>query len=238
VLFRSGSGGGSSAGAAGGGGGGGGVRAFPWVYTFRSSLGYAEDSIVRHMQPPSSAALELHRLSSFSIRLVHTPNRAVHVYAAQPKEETGKKKSAGGGGDAEGGGGRGVARMRFFVRCVVRQAARIPTLDSVYEQYPGPERMFVECLDALSVAMGDGALKDTTLPVGNNHIFLNLSPVVTSVRPEYIEAVIKILARRYADRLRRLRVSQVEFRIVVQQIGNLACSEQSCGPWLHGGAGA
>lgn len=190
---------------------------FPWIYTFRAVVGYAEDSIVRHIEPPSSANLELKRLANFKVRLVPTPNPIVHVYAAQPREEAvaSAKPAAAAGGDGEGGaGGRGSTRMRYFVRAIVRQTARIPTLDSVYEQYPGPERMFVECLDALNLAMGD-ALADTTLPVGNNHIFLNVLPVA-NVAPEYIETVVKILAKRYADRLRRLRVSQVEFKINVQ----------------------
>ncbi len=197
-----------------------GAPGWPYLYTFRASLNYSEDSIVRHIEPPSSAHLELTRLSNFKIRLVPTPNRVVHVYAAEPQTPAGAAGKAGGAGAAAAagagageGGGRGQSRMRFFVRAIVRQTARIPTLDSVYEQYPGPERMFVECLDALSVAMGD-ALQDTNLPVGNNHIFLNVLPVA-NVRPEYVEQVTKILARRYADRLRRLRVSQVEFKIHV-----------------------
>lgn len=184
---------------------------FPWIYTFRSVLGYGEDSIVRHIEPPASANLELKRLSNFKVRLVPTPNRVVHVYAAQPRDGEGAKPSS---AEESSSSNRGAVRLRYFVRAIVRQTARIPTLDSVYEQYPGPERMFVECLDALNLAMGD-ALADTNIPVGNNHVFLNVLPVA-NVGPEYIETVIKILARRYADRLRRLRVSQVEFKINVQ----------------------
>jgi acetyl-CoA carboxylase carboxyltransferase component/biotin carboxyl carrier protein len=183
--------------------------AFPWIYTFRSGLAYSEDSIVRHIEPPSSAHLELARLANFKVRQVPTPNRSVHVYAAEPRPEL---LSAAGSGAAAGG-----ARLRYFVRAIVRQTTRLPTLGSVYEQYPGPERMFVECLDALSIAMGD-ALQDTASPVGNNHIFLNVLPVAR-VRPEYVEAVTKILARRYGERLRRLRVGQVEFRITVSADG-------------------
>jgi hypothetical protein len=69
------------------------------------------------------------------------------------------------------------------------------------------QRMFVEGLNALNIAMGD-ALKDVSLPVGNNHVFLNVIPPV-EVDPNYVDACLKNLARRYSDRLRRLRVSQV-----------------------------
>lgn len=178
------------------------AHGLPWIYTFRSALGYKEDNIVRHIEPPASANLELKRLSNFRVRLVPTPNKVVHVYAAHARNST---ESAG-----------GSVPVRYFVRAIVRQTTRVPTLDSVYEQYPGPERVFVECLDALNIAMADAMLSsDNALPVGNNHIFLNVLPVAT-VPPEYIETVIKILAKRYADRLRTLRVSQVEFKIIVQ----------------------
>ncbi len=73
------------------------------------------------------------------------------------------------------------------------------------------QRMFVEGLNALNIAMGD-ALKDVSLPVGNNHVFLNVIPPV-EVDPNYVDACLKNLARRYSDRLRRLRVSQVLARI-------------------------
>ncbi len=75
------------------------------------------------------------------------------------------------------------------------------------------QRMFVEGLNALNIAMGD-ALKDVSLPVGNNHVFLNVIPPV-EVDPNYVDACLKNLARRYSDRLRRLRVSQVLARIRV-----------------------
>jgi hypothetical protein len=75
----------------------------PWVYTFRASTGFTEDAIVRHIEPPSSAALELHRLSNFRIRLVPTPNRVVHVYAAEPRTA-----AAAAGGSGEGSSGSGA----------------------------------------------------------------------------------------------------------------------------------
>ena len=174
---------------------------FPWIYTFRATLGYNEDSFVRHIEPPASAALELKRLSNFRVRLMPTANRIVHVYSAETLTNDASEARQPG------------EKKRYFVRAIVRQMARVTSVNNAYEQYPGPERMFVECLDALNLAMGD-ALADTTLPVGNNHIFLNVIPVVVQ-SPEYVEQVIKLLAKRYGDRLRRLRVNQVEFRVLL-----------------------
>ena len=144
---------------------------------------------------------------------IPTPNLSIHVYEAVPRREALDKARAIADGGA-GGAGRNLehvhksqakppaapprrrqpARKRFFVRAIVLQTDRIASVKDVYEQYPGAERMFVEALNALNVAMGD-ALLDTSHTVGNNHIFLNVVPVAR-VNPAYIEAVIQRLAKR------------------------------------------
>ena len=42
---------------------------------------------MRHIEPTHAGHLELRRLSNFVVRLVPTPNPAVHVYEATPKKE-------------------------------------------------------------------------------------------------------------------------------------------------------
>ena len=59
----------------------------PSIHTYRCTAGFVEDSIVRHIEPTHAGHLELRRLSNFVIRLVPTPNPAVHVYEATPKHE-------------------------------------------------------------------------------------------------------------------------------------------------------
>ena len=202
------------------------AASFSRVYTFRHSMDFNEDTIVRHMEPPLAGHLELKRLGNFRIRQMPTPNLSIHVYEAVPRREALEAAEQALSG-VKGGGGRHLehtpaatrrrrqkTRKRFFVRAIVLQTDRIESVRDVYEQYPGAEGMFVEALNALNVAMGD-ALLDTTHTVGNNHIFLNVVPV-TRVDPTYVEAVIQRLAKRYSDRLRRLRVSQVEFKIHAQ----------------------
>jgi biotin carboxylase len=73
------------------------AHGLPWIYTFRSALGYKEDNIVRHIEPPASANLELKRLSNFRVRLVPTPNKVVHVYAAHARGSDAGGAAAGGG---------------------------------------------------------------------------------------------------------------------------------------------
>ena len=176
---------------------------FPRIYTLRAAEEFCEDSTVRHIEPPMSGYLELRRLRNFKVKLVPTPNRSIHVYEAVPKPDRC-------GGELV----RGVPRKRYFVRAIVRNTARLSTVSTVEEQFPGPERMFVDALDALDIAMGD-SLQNTRTPVGGNHIFLNVLPTA-QVHPEYIESVIRRLAKRYSERLRRSRVSQVEFKVNAQ----------------------
>lgn len=46
------------------------TAAFSRVYTFRHSMDFNEDTIVRHMEPPLAGHLELKRLANFKIRQV------------------------------------------------------------------------------------------------------------------------------------------------------------------------
>ena len=80
------------------------------------------------------------------------------------------------------------------------------------DAYPGPEARFVDCLDALEVAIQS---QDGSSSNYGNYIFLNcLQDIV--MKPEYFEAIISNVYNRYADRIRRLRVSEVEFRLTAR----------------------
>ena len=109
-------------------------------------------------------------------------------------------------------------RTRFFVRSLVRNIRGIPTFyysgskKQQLDAYPGPEARFVDCLDALEVAIQS---QDGSSSNCGNYIFLNcLQDIV--MKPEYFEAIISNVYNRYADRIRRLRVSEVEFRLAAQ----------------------
>ena len=183
---------------------------FPAVFTLRARKGFTEDSIVRHIEPPMSGFLELNRLENFRIRIIHTPNRSVHVYEAVAHRDEAASKAA-----AKAGKRASRPRKRYFVRGIVRHTERLSSAESAASMFPGPERVFVEALNALAISIGERALADTSNPVGNNHIFLNVVPVA-SITPEFVEMVIQKLARLYAKKLRHLRVSTVEFKISLQ----------------------
>tara|TARA_B110000208_G_C11639624_1_gene383958 strand:+ start:52 stop:885 length:834 start_codon:yes stop_codon:yes gene_type:complete len=155
-------------------------------YTFRHVLEFAEDNIMRNLEPPLAVNLELGRMSNFEITAVQTPNRHVHVYEAQPKIAS-----------------RTKAR-RLFARAAVFSIEMLNGAGSV-ERHPFPERMFVEALDALEVALGSRSSRGYV----GNHIFLN---VLAEIEDEALDAAmfaeaVKVGYRRYMARLIQLRVA-------------------------------
>ena len=111
----------------------------PSIHTFRAASSFNEDSIVRHIEPTHAGHLELRRMSNFRIRLVPTPNPAVHVYEAVPKTTEASPQSPLKAGKPLTAKEKGEQRKRFFVRALVRQTDRIQSIGDLYDQFPGPE---------------------------------------------------------------------------------------------------
>jgi len=134
----------------------------------------------------------------------------VHLFAAFPIKDD--RKVAPGQYDGR----------RFFARVIVRHvdsglitprddfklgiAMHSISLDDL-DAHPETEVAFVEALNSLEVAIGSESSKWR-----HNSIFLNVL-VEAAVDLRYIEAVIRMLAKRYAEKIRRLQVDSVEFVI-------------------------
>jgi len=166
-------------------------------FTFRSSSGFGEDRLVRNIETPLAFQLDLQRLANFNIQLVpvvkNSGAQTVHVYLATPKN-TGSKKSTG---------------ARFFVRALVRQAAKVKQDVGEFDAYPGPERVFVQALTALEAVQD----KIDVPKARKNHIFMNVLSDSADINPEYVEGIIRTLHRRYAKRLIAQNVVEFEIRV-------------------------
>lgn len=82
--------------------------------------------------------------------------------------------------------------------------------------YPEPERVFVEGLNALEIAMeARKRVNPSATAALGNHIFLNILPQGV-VGPKGVKKVLKDLSKKYEDRLRRLNVTTVELRMNAQ----------------------
>jgi len=217
---------------------------YPAFFTFRARLGYDEDTLVRHIEPITAAQLDLERLSNFDLAHITTTNRSIHLFAAYPAKETGKgvalhgataavRLGAAAGSNQPTASTTAYDGRRFFIRTLVRKldgstlftggassGAGFPTrptspgsyTDAELDAYPETEFAFVEALNALEIAMHGDASRS---PFKLNSIFLNVL-VEAAIDATYVEAVIRLMARRYASKIKRLYVSVVEFTICIK----------------------
>jgi acetyl-CoA carboxylase / biotin carboxylase 1 len=157
---------------------------YPGYYTFRGPA-YIEDDSIRHIEPSLAFQLELSRLSKFKIKPVFTENKSIHVYEAI---------------------GKGVETdKRYFTRAVIRPGRlrdEIPTAEYLTSE---ADRMINDIFDALQI-------------IGNNnsdlnHMFLNFTPVF-QLQPSEVEHSLQGFLDRFGARGWRLRVAQVEIRII------------------------
>ncbi|RKO93138.1 acetyl-CoA carboxylase [Blyttiomyces helicus] len=160
---------------------------FPRYFTFKETLGYTEDEIIRHIEPATTHQLELHRLAHYQVRPCFVDNRRLHVYHA-----VGKKNPA----DA-----------RFFVRAVVKpgRGANPPVAASHDFFLSEGDRILTDILDALEIVAP--AYPNTDC----NHLFIHFVPPV-DLALETIEAAIQASIARHGARLWKLRVTTAEIR--------------------------
>jgi acetyl-CoA carboxylase/biotin carboxylase 1 len=157
---------------------------YPAYFTFRGP-DYAEDDSIRHSEPALAFQLELSRLSKFNIKPVFTENKNIHVYE---------------------GIGKSVEKdKRYFTRAVIRPGRlrdEIPTAEYLISE---ADRIVNDIFDALEI-------------IGNNnsdlnHVFINFTPVF-QLEPDKVEHSLQGFLDRFGARGWRLRVSQVEIRII------------------------
>lgn len=124
---------------------------FPKYFTFRASLGYAEDTIYRHLEPALAFQLELYRLENYRIQFIPTNNFSLHLYYSESKDNTGVAAND----------------RRFFMRAIIRHADLLSKQASLEYFLKEGERQVVEALNELEVCFHDGlqpTLLNTTVP--------------------------------------------------------------------------
>ena len=157
---------------------------YPRYYTFRGP-GYEEDAPIRHSEPATAFQLELNRLSKFNIKPVFTENKNIHVY--------------------EGIGKNVDTDKRYFTRAVIRPGRlrdEIPTAEYLISE---ADRVINDIFDALEILGSNNS--------DLNHIFMNFTPVF-QLHPREVEQSLQGFLDRFGARAWRLRVSQVEIRII------------------------
>ena len=157
---------------------------YPRYYTFRGP-DYKEDDSIRHSEPALAFQLELARLAKFNIKPVFTENKNIHVYEAVGKTVDTDK--------------------RYFTRAVIRPGRlrdEIPTAEYLISE---ADRVINDIFDALEITGNNNS--------DLNHIFMNFTPVF-QLHPREVEQSLQGFLDRFGVRAWRLRVSQVEIRII------------------------
>eukprot|EP01083_Nonionella_stella_P225808 802487_1 len=174
---------------------------FPLYFVFRQKNDYEEDDIIRHIEPPMAAHLEISRLSNFNVRYIPTKDRAVHLFEAIPKDKSLYAKEP-----------TGYDGRRFYSRVLIRQMDSLVHFNEQSQRgiqqsmdaLPEPETALVAALNALETAVDDQFHMWR-----HNHIYMNcLIDVVIDV--DYVKRLINYLTARYRDTLIRLNVGAVE----------------------------
>jgi len=168
------------------------------IFTFRSSSGYTEDKLFRHIEAPYAYHLDLPRLKNYDIALeegLQTLSGNVHMYRATPLAVK--------------------ANARYFVR-LLSFSADIAA--------PENEALFVEALDQLGLAISkanatalvrsSGRHRSSDVGAQANHIFLNVVAPDAVVVPDTFEKELRRISTKYSLKLRRLAIADVEVKVI------------------------
>ncbi|KAJ9106305.1 hypothetical protein QFC21_001450 [Naganishia friedmannii] len=164
---------------------------YPWYYTLRASTDgtWREEQNIRNIEPALAYQLELGRLSNFNITAQDVSNRQVHVYHAVGKENP--------------------SDIRFFVRALLRPG-RLRGSMKIQEYLVSEfDRLVNSILDTLEIVSSTHRQADC------NHIMINCVHHLAISFDDIQEALAGFIER-HGKRLWRLRVTQAEIRIVIE----------------------
>lgn len=167
-------------------------------FNFPSDVQYNEDKISRDMRPSLPALLELNRLvKNHDITRLPSVNRNTFLFYGKEKAPAvGRKKDASG--------------EVLFLRSISLSE------DSVSGD--GAERIILMALDELERAMLDPRVSDTC----SSRLYVNILPKINVPLGECVERFKKImdhLVAKYATKLLKLRVDEIEVKIRVKEDG-------------------
>ncbi|KAJ3053083.1 acetyl-coenzyme-A carboxylase [Rhizophlyctis rosea] len=162
-------------------------NSFPRYFTFKEATDYAEDLVIRHIEPAMAYQLELQRLNNFEVKPCFIDNRRLHIYHA-----VGKKNPS---------------DIRFFVRAIVYPGQLLSTIRTHDFLVSEGNRILTDIMDALEIV---GASYPNT---DCNHLFINFIPTF-ELDLGLIEQSLREFVERHGQRLWKLRVTTAEIRFI------------------------
>jgi len=164
---------------------------YPSYYTLREAADgtWKEEEAIRNIEPALAYQLELGRLSNFKITPQPSSNRQIHVYHAVGRENT--------------------SDVRFFVRALLRPGRFVGTMKQTEYLISETDRLVGDILDTLEVVSSQHRQADC------NHISVNCVYSLNVTFDDVQEALAGFIER-HGKRLWRLRVTQAEIRVVIE----------------------
>ena len=164
---------------------------YPSYYTLRETAdgSWKEEGAIRNIEPALAYQLELGRLSNFKITPQPSSNRQIHVYHATGRENT--------------------SDVRFFVRALLRPGRFTGTMKQTEYLISETDRLVGDILDTLEVVSSQHRQADC------NHISVNCVYSLNVTFDDVQEALAGFIER-HGKRLWRLRVTQAEIRVVIE----------------------
>lgn len=183
----------------------------PLYFTFRDENGWAEDTLLRHVEPGLVYQLELERLANYKVRYMPTGNNTQHIYFAEATRN-------------------GTPERRFFIRTIVHHEDLKSHEESLEYWSFEAERVVVEALSALEVARTERQYDGADC----NHVYLNFLPTITMTLDAATTFIVRLLAKHGAH-LFKLRVTDGE---VVASVRETPGAEAQRVRWfIHNEAG-
>ncbi len=167
------------------------MNQYPWYYTLRSRPDgvWQEEQSIRNIEPALAYQLELGRLSHFNITPLSVSNRQIHIYHATGKENT--------------------SDIRFFVRALLRPGRLRGSMKIQEYLISETDRLVNSVLDTLEIVSSQHRQADC------NHIMVNCVHNLPVSFDDVQEALAGFIER-HGKRLWRLRVTQAEIRIAIE----------------------
>ncbi|EPY33533.1 acetyl-CoA carboxylase [Angomonas deanei] len=164
----------------------------PHIFTFRKSIDYQEDTLIRNVLPQNARRLELDRLSNFDVAMYPTPFKEVHVFKGTPKKQ-----------------GASHLENRLFARVSVtaNDMGMSPWTEATDVD---AGHMLAKCVAALEVARDDIKLKYPP----SNHVFIKMIDLTFDLAD--LKRLLLAAASSYQQRLLSLGVNEVEIAFQVR----------------------
>ena len=169
-----------------------GVTSGPYMFTFRRSIDFAEDDLLRNLVPTTAHRLELTRFKNFTMSMLATPYRQVHIFSATPK----RPKFA-------------AVEARLFVRHFVtpRDLGVEPESKLTQDEIAHVLQM---CISAAEFARSDRKVSTTV----HNHMFVNFIELQLDISG--ILTIFRNLEESFAKKLFSLGFREMECRFIVR----------------------